>query len=242
MRPEIHPPLPRRVDGVPAAHRPGPRHGLVLVRAADPISLGTATDFAVLAGTTITNTGSTTIDGDVGLSPGIAVTGFTRPHRDVDRQLHPADAVALQAQADLATAYDDAVGSGPATTIATELGGTGPDPGRLPFRGRHLRDRRHRHTRRFGSRRSRLHLPDGYHAQHRRGQRGGTHQWGKCLQRLLAGRQLRDSRSRHGVPGQHPCADGHHSRSWNGDRRPDPGPGWRRHPGHEHHHSRDLCG
>jgi hypothetical protein len=87
-----------------------------------PVGLGTATNFAVLAGTTITNTGSTTITGDVGLHPGPAVAGFETV--TLNGVLHVADAVALQAKNDLVTAYDDAAGRTPVTAVATELGGT----------------------------------------------------------------------------------------------------------------------
>lgn len=80
-----------------------------------PVGLGTADGFAVLAGSTITNTGPTTITGDVGLHPGDSVT--------LNGDLHVADAVAEQAKVDLVTAYNDDDGQGPAGTVATELGG-----------------------------------------------------------------------------------------------------------------------
>ena len=87
----------------------------------DPVGLGTADSFAVLAGSTITNTGPTTITGDVGLHPGTEVTGFDSV--TLDGVQHIDDAVAEQAKVDLVTAYDDAAGRTPVTTVATELGG-----------------------------------------------------------------------------------------------------------------------
>ncbi len=71
------------------------------------INLGTASSFGVLAGTTVTNTGFTIVTGDVGVSPGSAITGFP-PGSIVGGTEHAADAVALQAQNDLKNAYNDA--------------------------------------------------------------------------------------------------------------------------------------
>jgi hypothetical protein len=86
-----------------------------------PVGLGTAGGFAILASQTITNTGATTITGDVGLSPGTSVTGFETV--TLHGTLHVADAPALQAQNALTTAYTDASGRTPVTTIAAQLGG-----------------------------------------------------------------------------------------------------------------------
>ncbi|HEX4919543.1 MAG TPA: ice-binding family protein [Candidatus Bathyarchaeia archaeon] len=54
------------------------------------IPLGTTADFAVLAGATITSTGLTVVTGDLGLSPGSAVTGI--PLGIVNGALHTGDA------------------------------------------------------------------------------------------------------------------------------------------------------
>jgi hypothetical protein len=94
--------------------------------------LGTAGNFAVLAGSTITNTGPTVITGDLGLSPGTSVTGF--PPGTVSGTSHVADAVAAQAKTDLMAAYVDAAAQ-PATSDLTgqDLGGKTLTPGVYHF-------------------------------------------------------------------------------------------------------------
>jgi Ice-binding-like len=93
-----------------------------------PVDLGTAGTFAVLAGTTVTNTGPSTISGDLGVSPGTAITGF--PPGTVTGTAHSADAVAAQAQSDLTAAFNDAAGRTPTDATAfTELGGMTLTPG-----------------------------------------------------------------------------------------------------------------
>ena len=89
------------------------------------VGLGTATSFAVLAGTKVTNTGNSTISGDLGVSPGDVspfVTGFP-PGLVTNGNQHVVDTLAAGAQLALTTAYDDAAGRTPVTAIPVELGG-----------------------------------------------------------------------------------------------------------------------
>jgi hypothetical protein len=79
----------------------------VSVRAATNPSLGTAGNFAVLGASTVTNTGLTTVKGDIGVSPGTAVTGF--PPGIISGTIHGDDAVAVQAQQDASVAYSNIV-------------------------------------------------------------------------------------------------------------------------------------
>ena len=76
------------------------------------VDLGTAGSYAVLAGSTVTNTGPSVISGDLGVSPGTAVTGFGgAPNGTViNGSIHAGDAAAASAQAALTTAYNDAAG------------------------------------------------------------------------------------------------------------------------------------
>lgn len=95
--------------------------------AATNVPLGTAGSFAVLAGTGITNTGPTTVNGDIGTSPTPAITGAAS--LTVTGTTHAADGVALQAQTDLVTAYNNAAGQGPTSPIVADLGGQTLSPG-----------------------------------------------------------------------------------------------------------------
>ena len=76
----------------------------VPLAAASP-TLGAAGSYSVLAGTTVTNTGLTTMPGNLGVSPGSAVTGFPPGVVGPPGTLHAADANAAQAQADSTAAF-----------------------------------------------------------------------------------------------------------------------------------------
>ena len=93
------------------------------------VTLGTAQSFGVLGASAVTNTGATTVNGNVGVSPGTSITGFP-PGVVVGGSLHSADAVALQAQNDLTIAYNNVAGT-PCTVDLTgqDLGGMTLNPG-----------------------------------------------------------------------------------------------------------------
>ena len=91
------------------------------------ILLGTASNFSVLAGSGITNTGATTITGDVGTFPTPSETGFNTV--TLNGTNHVDDAVTQGAKNDLVIAYDDAAGRTPVIIVGTELGGTTLTPG-----------------------------------------------------------------------------------------------------------------
>ncbi|HVA23468.1 MAG TPA: ice-binding family protein [Chloroflexota bacterium] len=92
-------------------------------------TLGTATSFSVLGGTTVTNTGATTLQGDLGVYPGSAVTGATSITFSGGGSVHAADAVAQQAQADTTTAYNTLAGGGACTAEPADLTGLTLGPG-----------------------------------------------------------------------------------------------------------------
>jgi Ice-binding-like len=89
------------------------------------VGLGSAAPFSVLAGSTVTNTGPTTMFGDLGLSPGSSVTGAPQ----VLGQTHIDDAVAIEAKNNLTTAYNDAASRPSNGSAGTDLAGQTFSPG-----------------------------------------------------------------------------------------------------------------
>lgn len=97
----------------------------VTVTAPPPIvNLGTASTYGILAGSTVTCASAPgTVNADVGVSPGSALTGF--PPCTITGQTHLADATAATAQNDLTTAYNTLAGLPCGTVIGTaNIGGT----------------------------------------------------------------------------------------------------------------------
>ena len=106
---------------------PGSAHAAAFV------SLGTADSFGVLAGSTVVSSGLTAVSGNLGVSPGTAVTGFP-PGTVTGGTIHAGDVSAAQAQVDVATAYAMAAGQ-PADTVLSgqDLGGLTLTPGVYKF-------------------------------------------------------------------------------------------------------------
>jgi hypothetical protein len=90
--------------------------------------MGTAQSFAVLASSTVTNTGATLLTGDLGVSPGSAITGF--PPGSVTGTIYAADSIAAQARLDAGAAFTHLAGE-PCTAdlSGSDLGGLTLTPG-----------------------------------------------------------------------------------------------------------------
>src|SRR2546423_75282 len=97
--------------------------------AAPIINLRTASTYGILAGSTVTCASAPgTVNADVGVSPGSALTGF--PPCTISGQTHLADATAATPQNDLPAAYNQAAGLPCGTVIGTaNIGGTTRAPG-----------------------------------------------------------------------------------------------------------------
>jgi type VI secretion system secreted protein VgrG len=95
---------------------------------AQDVNLGTANNFAVLAGSTVTVTDPTVINGDIGLYSGTSITGLGNV--TLNGTVHQTDAIAQTAKADLTTAYNTAAGLTPTMNLTGQnLGGLTLTPG-----------------------------------------------------------------------------------------------------------------
>jgi Ice-binding-like/Bacterial Ig-like domain len=94
------------------------------------VPLASAANFVILAGSTVTNTGPTIITGgNLGLSPGSAVTGFPPGTLISPAVMHVTDPTAAQAQLDLTTAYNYAAGLPNAAVLPGDMSGLTFTPG-----------------------------------------------------------------------------------------------------------------
>jgi hypothetical protein len=93
------------------------------------VFLGSAGTYAVLGASTVTSTGPTVVNGDLGVWPGTAYVAGT-PAATVNGSVHAGDVIAQHAQASAAIAYNDAAGRSTAPiTVAGDLGGKTLAPG-----------------------------------------------------------------------------------------------------------------
>ncbi len=109
--------------------------GALTAAAEDGPPLGAARSFALLGGSTVTNTGPSIVTGDVGVSPGTAITGFP-PGTVTGGSIHAGDAAAARAHSDAALAYAflEGMWSIPANNLSgTDLGGLTLAPGVYKF-------------------------------------------------------------------------------------------------------------
>ncbi|MCW2539480.1 MAG: Ice-binding protein [Frankiales bacterium] len=106
----------------PAGNVGSATESLVVEVNPNPVWLASASTFSVLAGTSVVNTGATTIGGDVGVSPSSSVGGF--PPGQIAGTIHAGDDTAAQAQQSVAAAYADAAGRAPSSEFSGDLNGS----------------------------------------------------------------------------------------------------------------------
>jgi Ice-binding-like len=107
------------------------------------VPLGTAAQYAVLGSSTVTNTGPSTLNGSLGVSPGTSITGFPPGKVIAPGTTNRTNAAAAKARADLTAAYIDAAGRPIDGTVHSNLANmhlqagvyAGPSHGALSLTG-----------------------------------------------------------------------------------------------------------
>jgi len=95
---------------------------------ASAIALGAACSFGILGATpVVSNVGPTNVTGDVGIWPALAITGF--PPGTLTGVKHAGDPIAMTAQGDLTTAYNNAAGAAGGAALTADIGGQTLAPG-----------------------------------------------------------------------------------------------------------------
>src|ERR1043166_5444764 len=121
--------LPRRASPPGAAARP-PVAATPTPAVTVPPSLGAADSFAVLGGTAVTAAGAgSVITGDVGVSPGLSITGFPASATVVLPFATHNDAFAGAAQTAAGTLYANLAAAGPCSPLPAQLNGLTVSPG-----------------------------------------------------------------------------------------------------------------
>jgi len=108
------------------------------------VPLGTSANYVVLGGSTVTNTGNSTLGGSLGVWPGTSITGFPPGKVLAPGTTDKTNAAAKQAQSDLTAAYVNAAGRPLDATTAADLSGrtlqggvyAGPSKGALGLTGK----------------------------------------------------------------------------------------------------------
>jgi uncharacterized protein with beta-barrel porin domain len=106
--------------------------GAILTSPSHAQNLGTAAEYAVLGGSTVTNTGPSVLIGDLGVSPGSSITGFPPGIVIPPSTTNAGNAAAAQAQSDLTTAYTTLAGMS-GTNLPAGIGNQALNPGVYNF-------------------------------------------------------------------------------------------------------------
>ncbi len=200
--------------------------------------MNSAATFEILAGSTVTNTGPTIITGgDLGLSPGSAVTGFPPGTLTPPAVMHLTDPIAAQAQLDLTTAYNYAAGVQGAAVLPGDMSGLTFTPGVYKQDFQHGRALgRKCHARWSRGCQCRIHLPGRFDSDDAGIYSGDS--GGKCpgQEHFLAGQQFSHSWDELRLPGKYIGTSIHHDGYRRQPDRESTGPKWGGHFGQQHHY------